>query len=231
MIESGQLRTMALGFLGAVVAFVIATWIIGPQEIYGALTKSQSMILVAIIGVAACWLTAWGLSLRTVLDAFDAPIPASTAVLVFASATFANNITPFGQAGGEPVSALLISRASNREYETGLAAIASVDALNFVPSIGLALVGLSYFATKLTFGADLTLAATAVGIFAAVLVVTTILGWRYRYRIEHGAIATLTPVIQRIAEALPRVSTPQPGALETRVEGFFAAVERVATSP
>ncbi|RJT05472.1 lysylphosphatidylglycerol synthase transmembrane domain-containing protein [Halococcus sp. IIIV-5B] len=231
MVESGRLRTTVLGFLGAVVAFAVAIWVIGPTEIYGALVMSQPAILVAIVGVAACWLTAWGLSLRTVLDALDAPVPASTAVLVFASATFANNVTPFGQAGGEPVSALLISRASDREYETGLAAIASVDALNFVPSIGLALVGLGYFATTLTFGADLTLAAGAVVAFAAVLVVGAVLGWRYRYRIERGVVATLAPLIQRVAEALPRVSPPEPDALEARIEEFFAAVERVATSP
>ncbi|WP_160135506.1 lysylphosphatidylglycerol synthase transmembrane domain-containing protein [Halococcus salsus] len=231
MVESRRFRTTALGFLGAGLAFAIAIWVIGPQDIYNALAMSQPGILVVIVGVAACWLTAWGLSLRTVLEALDAPIPISTAVLVFASATFANNVTPFGQAGGEPVSALLISRASDQEYETGLAAIASVDALNFVPSIGLALIGLSYFATKLTFGTDLTLAAAAVGLFAVVLVAAVVLGWRYRYRIEHGAVATITPLVQRIASAFPRVTAPESESLEARIEGFFTAVERVATNP
>lgn len=231
MVDSDRVRTMAIGFLGAGVGFAIAIWIIGPYKILNALVMSEPAILVVIVGVAACWLTAWGLSLRTVLDALDASIPISTAVLVFASATFANNITPFGQAGGEPVSALLISRASDREYETGLAAIASVDALNFVPSIGLALVGLGYFGTTVTFNTDLTLAAGAVGVFAVVLVTSAVLGWRYRYRVERGAVAFLTPLIQRIATPLPRVSPPNPDALETRIEEFFAAIERVATSP
>ncbi|EMA48058.1 lysylphosphatidylglycerol synthase transmembrane domain-containing protein [Halococcus salifodinae] len=231
MVDSGQVRTTVIGFLGAIIAFAIAIWIIGPHEIYSALTVNQPVILIAIVGVAACWLTAWGLSLRVVLDALDAPIPISTAVLVFASATFANNVTPFGQAGGEPVSALLISRASNREYETGLAAIASVDALNFVPSIGLALIGLGYFATTLTFNTDLTLAAGAVGAFALALVAIAVLGWRYRHRVERGAVAILTPLIRRVVTALPQVSPPEAESLEGRIEEFFAAIERVATSP
>lgn len=231
MIKSGRLRTTVLGFLGAVIAFAIAIWVIGPHEIYDALTMSQPIVLIAIVGVAGCWLTAWGLSLRTVLDALDAPVPISTAVLVFASATFANNITPFGQAGGEPVSALLISRASNREYETGLAAIASVDALNFVPSIGLALVGFGYFATTLTFGTDLTFAAAAICLFAAVLVVVAVFAWRYRYRIERGVVATFGPLIQRTARVLPKITPPEPEVVENRVTEFFTAIERVATSP
>ena len=231
MVDSGRIRTTVIGFLGAVVAFAIAIWIIGPYKIFGALVMSKPAILVVIVGVAACWLIAWGLSLRTILDALDAPVPISTAVLVFASATFANNVTPFGQAGGEPVSALLISRVSDREYETGLAAIASVDALNFVPSVGLALIGLGYFATTLTFNTDLTLAAGAVGAFAVALMTIGSLGWRYRYRIERAIVAILIPLIQRVATVLPQVSLLEPEALETRIEEFFTAIERIATSP
>ena len=199
MVDSGRIRTTVIKFLGAVAAFAIAIWIIGPYKIFTALVMSKPAILVVIVGVAACWLIAWGLSLRTILDALDAPVPISTAVLVFASATFANNVTPFGQAGGEPVSALLISRVSDREYETGLAAIASVDALNFVPSVGLALIGLGYFTTTLTFNTDLTLAAGAVGAFAVALMTIGSLGWRYRYRIERAIVAILIPLIQRVA--------------------------------
>ena len=231
MVDDDQFRTAMIGFLGAIAAFAIAIWIIGPHKIFGALLMSEPVILVVIVGVAACWLTAWGLALRTVLDALDTPVPISTAVLVFASATFANNVTPFGQAGGEPISALLISRASNREYETGLAAIASLDALNFVPSIGLAVIGLGYFASTVTFNTDLKLAAGAVGAFAVALVIIAFLGWRYRYRIERGTVAILTPFIQRVITTLPRVSPPELEALETRIGEFFAAIERVATSP
>ena len=141
MIREGDLRTTLVGFAGALCVLAVLLWFVGVGDVVSALSMASPPVLVVIVVVATCWLTAWGLSLRTVLGVLGAPITIPSAVLVFAGATFANNVTPFGQAGGEPVSALLVSRASDSEYETGLAAIASVDALNFVPSIALALVG------------------------------------------------------------------------------------------
>ena len=51
---------------------------------------------------------------------------------------------PFGQTGGDPVSAVLIDRVAETEYETGLAAIGSVNALNRIASIFLGLLAVSY---------------------------------------------------------------------------------------
>ncbi|HET7324645.1 MAG TPA: lysylphosphatidylglycerol synthase transmembrane domain-containing protein, partial [Halococcus sp.] len=188
-------------------------------------------IILVVVVVAICWLTAWGMSLRTVLRILGAPITIPAAVLVYAGATFANNVTPLGHAGGEPVSALFISQASESEYETGLAAIASVDALNFVPSIGLALVGFGYFATTITFGRRLEYAAAAVIGFAVALPIVAYLGWHNRYRVERRTVDTLTPLIQRLGEWIPRRSPPDRNVLERRIEGFFTAVERIATNP
>jgi len=231
MIRDGDLRATLVGFVGALFALAVISWLIGIEEILGALSMANPPVIFVVIVVAACWLTAWGLSLWTVLDVLGAPVTRSVAVLVFAGATFANNVTPFGQAGGEPVSALLVSRASDTEYETGLAAIASVDALNFVPSIVLALLGLGYFATTITFNGDLKLVTTIVIAFAVVLVLAVYLGWTNRYRVERAAVGTLTPLAQRLGSVVPRLSPPSPDALERRIEGFFTAVERVGTNP
>ncbi|WP_029601809.1 lysylphosphatidylglycerol synthase transmembrane domain-containing protein [Halococcus hamelinensis] len=231
MIREGDLRTTLVGFAGALGVLAVLFWFVGVGDVVSALSMASPPVLVVIVVVAACWLTAWGLSLRTVLGVLGAPITIPSAVLVFAGATFANNVTPFGQAGGEPVSALLVSRASESEYETGLAAIASVDALNFVPSIVLALLGLGYFATTITFGQNLEFVAVVVVAFAILLVAAAYFGWRNRYRVEHAAVDKLTPLIQWVSGALPRVSPPTEDSLERRIEGFFTAVERVGTNP
>lgn len=231
MIRDGNLRATLVGFAGALCVLAVLFWLVGIDDILAALSMASVPVLLAVVLVATCWLTAWGLSLRTVLGVLGAPITVPAAVLVFAGATFANNVTPFGQAGGEPVSALFISRASDSEYETGLAAIASVDALNFVPSIALALVGFGYFATTITFGQRLEYAAFAVGGLALAVPVAVYLGWRNRYRLEALAVDTLTPLIQAVGRVIPRRSPPGRNALERRIEGFFTAVERVATNP
>ena len=225
---NGDLRATIVGFCGALVVLAVLFWFVGIGEVLTALVNARTSVLFGIGAVAIAWLSAWGLSLRTVLTALGATITAPTAVFVYAAATFANNVTPFGQAGGEPVSALLISRASRSEYETGLAAIASVDALNFVPSTILALVGVSYFAATITLGRRLEFAAAAVVAIAIALPVCAFLGWRHRYAIEARTIDVLTPVLQALGKLVPRLSPPEAGALEARVEGFFTAVDRVA---
>jgi uncharacterized protein (TIRG00374 family) len=231
MIRGGNLRATLVGFAGALFALAVLSLLVGIPEILDALSMADPPVVLVVVGVAVCWLTAWGLSLRTVLGVLGAPITAPVAVLVFAGATFANNVTPFGQAGGEPVSALLVSRASDSEYETGLAAIASVDALNFVPSIVLALVGLGYFATTITFGENLEFVSVIVVAFALALVLAVYFGWNNRYRVERAAVDTLTPLAQRVGSIIPRLSPPSREALEDRIEGFFTAVERVGTNP
>ncbi len=231
MIRGDTLRATLIGFGGALSVLAVLFWLVGVDDILAALSMARLSVLLVVVAVATCWLSAWGMSLRTVLGVLGAPVTVPAAVLVFAGATFANNVTPFGQAGGEPISALFISRISDSEYETGLAAIASVDALNFVPSIGLALVGLGYFATTITFGRHLEFAAFAVFGLAIAVPILVYLGWRNRYRLETVAVEALTPLLQTIWGLIPRRSPPSREALERRIEGFFTAVERVATNP
>jgi hypothetical protein len=153
-----------------------------------------------------------------------------TAFLVFSGAMFSNNITPFGQAGGEPVTALLVSRITDAEYETGLAAIASVDTLNFVPSITLALLGAGFYATEIALGTNrnVTLAIGAVVVLAVAVPSLVYVAWSYRYDLEERVVRRLTPVIQWLAGQLPRLSVPGPDVIERRINGFFRAIERVA---
>ncbi|MFB6118900.1 YbhN family protein [Halosegnis sp.] len=221
-------RASLVGFTLAALVLAVVGWLVGPGRVADAIARANPPALAAVFGVATLWLTAWGLALRTVLGGLGATVRGHVAVLVFAAATFANNVTPFGQAGGEPVAALFISRTANTEYETSLAAIASVDSLNFVPSIGLAAAGIAYFSTRLTFGSRLRVAALAVGALALAVPVLAVAGWRYRYRVERVVIRAVTPVVRAVSRVVPGRSAPGQSAVRGRVEGFFAAIERVS---
>ncbi|WP_255150932.1 lysylphosphatidylglycerol synthase transmembrane domain-containing protein [Halorarius halobius] len=222
-----DLRASAVGFLVALVVLAGILVVVGVGEVVDALLRAEPSVLVAVVAVATVWLSAWGLSLRTVLRVLGARVAAPVSVGVFAAATFANNVTPFGQAGGEPVSALLISRAADTEYESSLAAIASVDSLNFVPSIALASLGIAYFSTQVAFGSRLRFAALAVGALALAVPVAAVVGWRYRYRVERAAVSAVTPLIRAVGRVVPGRSPPGPSVIRGRVEGFFHAIERV----
>ncbi|WP_435067551.1 lysylphosphatidylglycerol synthase transmembrane domain-containing protein [Haloplanus sp. C73] len=229
----GRTRATILGFAGALVVFAILFTVAGVDDLVSNL-RNADLRLVGLVFLATLgWLAAWGFSLRTVLDVLGVSVSIPQAFLVFTGAMFSNNVTPFGQAGGEPITALLISRTTDTEYETGLAAIASVDTLNFVPSITIALIGVAYYVTETTLGTNrrLELALVAVAVLAVGVPSLVYLGWQHRYRIEARVVGVLTPVIRAVAKRAPRVPVPTVGGIEHRINGFFRAIERVAANP
>lgn len=221
-------RATIAGFLGAAVVLAGLLWLVGADRVASHLLRADLAVVAVLLVVACVWQLFWGLALRTVLGILETPIPVREAFLVFMAATFANAVTPFGQAGGEPVTAWLVAERTDTDYEAALASIASVDALNFVPSIGFGLLGVAYFAATATLGRRLFLAGTTVAGFGVALAGGVVVAWRYRYRIERVAIAGLTPAIRAIGGVLPAVSAPTPASLEERIEGFFGTIERIA---
>jgi uncharacterized protein (TIRG00374 family) len=229
----GRIRATILGFAGALVVFAILFSVAGVDDLLSQLANADLRLVALVFLVTLGWLAAWGFSLRTVLDVLGVSLSIPQAFLVFTGAMFSNNVTPFGQAGGEPITALLISRVADTEYERGLAAIASVDTLNFVPSITIALIGVGYFVTEVTFGTNrrLELALVAVAVLAVGVPALVYVGWQRRYQLEATVVGVVTPIIRRVADHLPRVPVPTVGGIERRINGFFRAIERVATNP
>ncbi|MFB6138794.1 MAG: YbhN family protein [Halobacteriaceae archaeon] len=224
-----DVRAAGLGFLAAAVVLGLLVGVVGTGEVVAAFAALDARYLALVAAVGLGWLAAWGMALRTVLGALGVSTTRFRAVLLYASAAFANNVTPFGQAGGEPFSALLISRSTGSAYEDGLAAIASVDTLNFAPSIALALVGVVYYVTQFAAGGRDVLYVTGVVVALAIVVPSLVyVAWRYRMTIREFAVRTVGPVLHTVGRVLPRVSPPTPQTLRERVTGFFSSVERVA---
>ncbi|MFB6095477.1 MAG: lysylphosphatidylglycerol synthase transmembrane domain-containing protein, partial [Halodesulfurarchaeum sp.] len=218
-----------VGFLGTIVVLGALVAFVGVGDFLAAFRLLDARALFIIVAVGLAWLVAWSLSLRTVLRSLSISVSTVDSVLLYASAAFANNVTPFGQAGGEPITALLISRTTDTEYEQGLAAIASVDSLNFVPSIVLALLGLGYYAARFTVGDRILLVIGVVVALAVGIPVAGYLLWRHRERVKGLAVRTLTPVVRAVARATPSVGTPDSIHLGERIAGFYRSIGRVAT--
>ncbi len=224
----GDWRATAAGFLGGVVVLAALLLVVGADRVVGAVAGADPVLVGAVVVFALGWLFAWGLALQSVLAALGIAISALVAFMVFAAATFANNVTPFGQAGGEPLSALLISKVTDSEYETGLAAIASVDAINFVPSIGLATLGLGFYAVTTTLGDRLEVVGVSIGLLTAAIVTAVVLGWRYRSAVERGVTRVVTPVVRTAERLFPGRTPTTREAVADRVAGFFETIGRIA---
>ncbi|ELZ43483.1 hypothetical protein C471_00155 [Halorubrum saccharovorum DSM 1137] len=226
--DGSQRRGLIIGGIAALAVLAVLFVVVGADRVIETLLSADPALVAATFGFALCWLVAWSLMLRTVLGSLDVPLSVATAFLVYSGAVFANNVTPFGQAGGEPVAAALISRVSGSRYETGLVGIASVDVLNVVPSISIVLLGVGYYATTAAVGERLEVAvAVAVALIAAI-VTAIALGWRYR----SAVVDRLPSAVGRLAGRLDRFDADTVAAgIATRLRNFFDDIERVGTSP
>ncbi|SIR72911.1 lysylphosphatidylglycerol synthase transmembrane domain-containing protein [Natronorubrum thiooxidans] len=225
-------RAFLLGAFGTIAVFAVLLFVVGARRVVDSLLSADPSLVAVTFALAICWLAAWSLMLRTVLVTLGVTIPVAKAFFVYSGAVFANNVTPFGQAGGEPVAALLISKVSDSRYETGLVGIASVDVLNVVPSISLIFVGVAYYATTAAIGERLeTAVSSAVVLISAVVLVIGLI-WRY-----HGTIIDRLPAI--VAPRLERLGLERLGLerfdsqtleadLADRLQRFFENIERVA---
>jgi hypothetical protein len=227
-VDFGDARSILVGFGAGVVVLLALYSLVGLEDVLSALSRAEPLLVGAVCAAAVAWLFAWGLALRTVLGVIAVQVTMWRSFLLFSGATFANNVTPFGQAGGEPFSALLVSRSTGTEYENGLAAVASVDTLNFVPSISFALLGVGYYATTFTVGDRVEFAAVALLALALAVPIGAYLGWRNRHRVSDIVVRAVISAGRAIGRVVPRVEAPEESHVRDRIEGFFAALERVA---
>jgi len=223
-----DLLATAVGLAVAAAVFAVMFWIVDAGAVFAEMRGADLGLIAVVAVLVLLWNFSWGVALWIVLGGLDVSVPLYKAALIHAAAAFANHVTPFGQAGGEPVTALLITRTTDTDYEVSLASIASLDAINVVPSLVFAAFGALYFLTVETGSSELGLLPIAVLGAAILLPTASILTWRYRRRIGGVVRAPARTVADRIVGPIPRVTASHLDGVGQRVTGFVAAIERLA---
>lgn len=224
-------RLFALGVAGSLLVFGVLFLFVDSKRVFGTISSADPRDVAATFGFGLCWLVSWSLVLRTVLATLEVDVPIGKSFLVYAAAVFANNVTPFGQAGGEPVAALLISKLSETRYETGLVGIATVDVLNVISSLGLVILGIGYYATSDSLTEELHTAIGTVALLVAGIAITFTLVWRYRNRIIDRVASTVAATVGRLQWSRLRSVVPTEEEVADRMRRFFDNVAVVATDP
>lgn len=223
-------RRTAVGLLVAAGVFAVIFYFVDAGAVAAALARADLALVALVPVLLVSWNLCWGVALWQVLGTQEVDIPLVHAVLYHAAAVFANHVTPLGQAGGEPVSAWIITRSSGTDYEVSLASIASFDALHVLPSLGLLAVGASaVLATGL--GAENGVVLPMLGLIGAAVAVPLFLGvaWYYRRPVGRRIEGAVNWIVGGLLARLPGRSRPEFEVLETRVAGFANAIERIGT--
>ena len=220
-------RSMAKAVVGFTIAIVLLYFLgsaVGWGDILDALARAD-LRWVAIACLSTCgYLLAWTKTWQVVLDAGGISIPYRELVPTYLAATFANYTTPFGQAGGEPFIAYVLSADTHASYEESLASVSTADLLNLLPFFTFAGVGLAALAITGTVppGARsilVGLAAIAIGVPALVYG-----AWRRRDLVEN----ILTTLAHPVTKRTDRIAMAQVNA---RIDSFYDQLARIADEP
>ena len=186
-------------------------------------TARLEWVLFACVSTVVC-LLAWAKTWHAVLGAVGVSVPYGKLVVTFFAATFANYVTPMGQAGGEPFIAYVLSRDTEATYEQSLASVVTSDLIRLLPFFTVGGVGLGYLLFTAPISGPTERFALLLVSLAVTLPLVSAAAWRFRERVLAAVVRALAPIERRTS----RVST---ASVRDRIDRLYGSIEVIAASP
>jgi uncharacterized protein (TIRG00374 family) len=215
---------IGVGFAISVVILYLAAVFIGTQDLSAAFAGAKlRWLALGCVSTFVC-LSAWGKAWQVVLDVAGIEESFRKLVVTYFAATFANYVTPLGQAGGEPFIAYVLSRDTEASYEDSLASVVTADLLNLLPFFTFAAVGMSWLLWQASLPTIVRPLAAGLLAMALGIPAITMVGWRWRRPLSRIFLRAVTPVVARV----PRITIED---VTERVRDLGSAFDRIAAEP
>ena len=189
-------KTVAGFIVAGIILYLLAVGI-GIEEIRAELADADPLWLAAGCASTAVGLVSWAKAWQVVLGVVGIPVRFRKLVVTYYAATFANYVTPLGQAGGEPFIAYVLSRDTEASYEDSLASVVTADLLNLLPFFTFAALGTVVLVLRTTLSDQIRGVAGVLVAFAVGAPVVAVLGWRSRKRVGNVVLRVVAPVAER----------------------------------
>jgi uncharacterized protein (TIRG00374 family) len=217
------LKTL-LGFAVAVLLVYLLGAVVGWERAIERLRVARVEWVLVACGSTLLCLFAWAKTWQIVLERVGVTVAYRRLVVTFFAATFANYVTPMGQAGGEPFIAYILSRDTDATYEQALASVVVADLVRLLPFFTVGIAGLGYLLATAELTARIRPLAVALVGVAVALPLLVAVGWRFRARVRAGALRCLAPIAGRT----DRFSVESVG---DRIDRLYASIDLIAGSP
>jgi uncharacterized protein (TIRG00374 family) len=221
LLDRKTVAQIGLGFVvaGAVIALLVD--FVGTEGVLAGLRRADlRWLAVACLSTAVC-LTAWGKAWQIVLNVAGIEESFSKLVVTYYAATFANYVTPLGQAGGEPFIAYVLSRDTEASYQDSLASVVTADLLNLFPFVTFAGVGFAALLYQSSLPAAVEPLAGGLVVLSVGVPLLTAVGWRFRDRLKASVLRLSAPLTRRV----PFLTLE---GLRSRIHETEEAFERIA---
>jgi uncharacterized protein (TIRG00374 family) len=215
------LKTL-LGFAIAILLVGLLGFVIGWEQTLRRLRTAEfEWVVLACLSTVLC-LAAWTKTWQLVLGATGVSVPYRKLVVTFFAATFANYVTPMGQAGGEPFIAYILSRDTEATYEQSLASVVTADLIRLLPFFTVGGIGVGYLLVTAQLSGTVERLALILVALAVVLPLTTALSWRFRVRFRGAVLWVLRPITARTRLSIESV--------RDRIDRLYDSIEVIAGS-
>lgn len=217
---------MVVGFAVAFLILSFFLYAVGLNEVLAAV--EQASVPIYLLGFASAFLAlaSWGLVWGQVLGVVNHGISRVRIGLIFLGGMFANYITPFGQMGGEPFIALVLSKHSGMDYDQSLAGVVAADVINLIPFFSFGVIGFAYFVSRNTVTDTIENYLTAF-ILALVLSVGLLLAVWHRRDVVEAIVVRVAGVLQRVLGRASDTAEEKldPSRVREQVENFFGMTD------
>jgi len=213
-----------LGFVVAMVLVYLLALTVGWNKVLQTLENADyNWLLVACVSTFI-GLATWGKAWQVVLRVLGIEVPYRRLIVTYLAATFANYVTPLGQAGGEPFIAYVLSKDTGANYEDSLASVVTADLLNLLPFFNFAALGLGFLLLQAQLAGTARTLSLGLGALAVGVPVLAYAGWRWREVVEDGVLALVAP----LSRHTQRVTVE---GVRRRIDGFYRSLETIAREP
>jgi uncharacterized protein (TIRG00374 family) len=200
----------------------------GVGDFVDAVVRIAPTELLLILGAVGVSTVAMGGCLYVLARSIDLGLSPIESVFLNTSVSLAHNLTPFGQAGGAPIGAAILSKRSDGDYEECLAALSAKDIVSFVPAILVFIFGGFYIA--LYAPTIPTVLRPLLGAFALFVtgIVAAVYGVRRYPENTRAALHRVVGGCNAVLARLPRLPSLNEDDVEGRVQKFADSVGDVA---
>lgn len=222
--ERRTLAKIIIGFLVAGIVLYLLGVAVGWRAVAARLAAADARWVIVACLSTFIGLVAWSKTWQIVLKIIGIQVSTTRLAVTYFAATFANYVTPFGQAGGEPFIAYVLSQDTGAPYEDSLASVVATDLLNLLPFFNFAAVGFAVLVLRAELPEEIEPLAVGLTALAIGVPILAYIGWNYREAVENVVLRLVAPLVGRT----DRVGL---ASIRRRIDSFYASLELVAGDP
>jgi uncharacterized protein (TIRG00374 family) len=221
-------RKAAIGVGFWVLIFGAFVTLAGVGDFVDRLTAISSFEIALLLATVAAGTLAMGLCFYVIARSLDLGLGLIESIFLNTSIGLAHNLTPFGQAGGEPIAAAIVSQRSDRPYEECLAALSAKDIVSFVPAILVFTFGGGYIVLFERSVPEQLRPLFAAFTAVVVIAVTTFFAIRRYPTVTRATLHRLVGGLNRVVSHLPYITGFDEDEIEHRIHNFSDSMGQVA---